>query len=99
MNWQRWKEVFAPLVSNRIVMIILGVFLWMLIFDSDSFISYHHNSRKISSLMKERAELIEKIEHSKRKMSELRGSKDRLEKFAREEYFMKRDDEVIFIIK
>ncbi len=80
-------------------MIIIGVFLWMLIFDSDSFIDYYSNARKISALQTECAELTEKIDHSRRKMSELLGSKDKLEKFAREEYFMKKPDEVIFILK
>ena len=39
------------------------------------------------------------IERDKRKMGELRNNRESLEKFAREEYYMKKPDEVIFIVR
>lgn len=41
----------------------------------------------------------EKTETDKRKLNELRSDKDNIEKFARENYLMKKDNEEVFIIE
>lgn len=41
----------------------------------------------------------EKTETDKRKLNELRSDKDNIEKFARENYLMKREDEEVFVIE
>ena len=76
------------------------VFLvWMLVVDEDNMIARYDYSRQIDELEAEKTLLKEQIEQDRRKMQELMSNKSSLEKFAREEYYMKRDDEVIFIIK
>ena len=40
-----------------------------------------------------------KTEENKVKLYELRSNKENLEKFARENYFMKKENEEVFIIK
>jgi len=42
---------------------------------------------------------IEEIEQNNRKMKELQSSTENLEKFGREEYLMKKKDEVLFIVE
>lgn len=41
----------------------------------------------------------EKTETDKRKLNELRSDKDNIEKFARENYLMKKENEEVFIIE
>ena len=41
----------------------------------------------------------EKTETDKRKLNELRSDKDNIEKFARENYLMKQENEEVFIIE
>ena len=53
---------------------------------------------KINQLENEQKYYREKIEEDKRKKEELLGSRDNLEKFAREQYLMKKENEDIFII-
>lgn len=53
---------------------------------------------KISSLKKEKIYYQTKIKEDTRKKEELLGSKENLEKFAREQYLMKRPNEDIFVI-
>jgi cell division protein FtsB len=55
-------------------------------------------SEKIHRLEMEIRSYREEIELTKRKLEDLRAGKERLERFAREEYFMKKPDEDIFII-
>ncbi len=80
--------------------IAVAIFLfWMVACDEDSLLSKSTQSAELSTLEAQKNELLHEIEQDKRKMSELRNNRQSLEKFAREEYFMKRDDETIFIIK
>ncbi len=80
--------------------IAVAIFLfWMVACDEDSLLSKSTQSAELSTLEVQKSELLHEIEQDKRKMSELRNNRQSLEKFAREEYFMKRDDETIFIIK
>lgn len=53
---------------------------------------------KINQLENEQKYYREKIEEDKRKKEELLGNRDNLEKFAREQYLMKKENEDIFII-
>ena len=47
---------------------------------------------------KEKNYYRKKVEEDKRKKDELLGNRDNLEKFAREQYLMKKENEDIFII-
>ena len=54
--------------------------------------------KNLRQLEKDRDYYKERIEEDRRKLNELKTSSDNLEKFAREQYFMKKDDEDIYII-
>ena len=57
------------------------------------------NSVKLHQLEKDRQYYLEQIEKDSIQMHELRSSNKNLEKFARENYFMKKDNEDIFLIE
>ncbi|MFW5756664.1 MAG: FtsB family cell division protein [Tangfeifania sp.] len=48
--------------------------------------------------MRQKEYYIEKIASDKQKMKDLNAGKEQLEKFAREQYFMSKPDEDIFIV-
>lgn len=50
-------------------------------------------------LLKDKAFYLEKIEEDRKRLEELQTNNANLEKFAREQYLMKKDDEDIFVIK
>lgn len=100
MNRQAIKETLKPLIKSPYVLVSAGFLLWMLFVDEDNIIKRYELSRKVSVLQAEKMQLQEDIRQTVRKMEELKSSsRENLEKFAREEYLMKRDDEVIFIVK
>ncbi|MCL1943456.1 MAG: septum formation initiator family protein [Candidatus Azobacteroides sp.] len=80
--------------------IVFAVFLIMILFvdEHNVFrrIGYH---RKINELKKEIRYYENEKERDKKKLDELQSNDEDLEKFAREEYLMKKDDEDIFIIE
>ena len=99
MSKSDFIEVFKPLLKNRYVITVLVFLLWIAIFDSDNLGYRYSLYQKVNELKQEKARLTQSIEDEKQKMKDLKSNKENLEKFAREEFFMKKDDEVIFIIK
>ena len=79
---------------------ILLIVVVMLFFFSDSNIKKRIDSdREIRSLKNQIEFYRKKIEADKIKLHELQSDKDNLEKFARENYFMKKDNEEVFVIE
>lgn len=81
----------------------VGVLLFtivMLFFFSDSNIKKRIDSdREIRSLNKQIEFYRNKTEADKAKLHELQSDKDNLEKFARENYLMKKENEEVFVIE
>lgn len=67
-------------------------------FDRNNLVEEMQLRRKIVTLKREKEYYRKKIEEDKRKMEELLSSRENLEKFAREQYLMKRANEDIFVI-
>lgn len=93
------SDTVKVLAHSKYAIAVTIFLFWMVACDEDSLLSKSSQSAELSQLEAQRNDLVKKIEQDKRKMSELRNNKQSLEKFAREEYFMKRDDETIFIVK
>ena len=69
-------------------------------FDQDSNLYKRYlYDEKIRSLQKEIKFFQKEIETNRKKLEDLHTDKEGLERFAREEYFMKRSNEDVFIIK
>ena len=72
----------------------------MLFLFSDSNIKKRIDSDREIRSLKSQIEFYKKeIEKDKTKLHELQSDKENLEKFARENYFMKKENEEVFIIK
>lgn len=84
--------------ANKYTIVGLLFVIWIALFDKYSFIDQLQLRSKISQMEKEKKYYQKKIEEDKRKKDELLGSRDNLEKFAREQYLMKKENEDIFII-
>lgn len=93
-----WNIIF-PVLKNKYVLTLIIFFLWILLFDRNNLIERHRNLKKLHQLEKEKKDYIERIRKDKKQLEELKSSNENLEKFAREQYFMKKEDEVIFIIE
>ena len=80
--------------------LVLGAFLvFILFFDQHNLISRMETRRNIKSLEKEIRFYNSEIESNKKKMNEMQVSDESLETYAREQYYLKKDSEDIFIIK
>ena len=81
-------------------MIVLLVFVvFATFFDNHNLINRWETHQKIKQMEKELKFYQDEIKTSKLKKNELQSNKENLEKFAREHYYMKKQNEDIFIIK
>lgn len=72
--------------------------VYIVFFDANSLISRAKSRTEIANLEKEIKFYQQHIESDKAKIDALNSSLENLEKFAREEYLMKNENEEIFII-
>lgn len=70
----------------------------MTVFDSNNFIELIRLSSDISDLREKRAYYKSEINNARKTEKELFSNNRNLEKFAREKYLMKKDNEDLFII-
>jgi cell division protein FtsB len=70
----------------------------MLLFDSSNWVEMYSTRQRIRKLEEEKVYYLNKIEEDRKKIHELQTNLENLEKFAREQYLMKRPDEDIFIV-
>ena len=93
-----WKAI-PPALRNKYAIAILVFSVWVALFDQNSLLFRYKLSSRINKIEKQKELYEQQIEMNKRKIEELQSSTENLEKFAREEYLMKKDDEVVFVIK
>ncbi len=86
------------MVRNKYILTSVLFVLWMLMFDQNNLNERRKNNRDYNQLIRERDYFQKKIEENRKRIQELKTNNDNLEKFAREQYLMKKDNEDIFII-
>lgn len=91
------KNIFLKFSRNFYVLTGICFMTWMLLFDTNDFISQYQMSKKLSDLENEKMYYQEKIEEVKKDREELMGNPALLEKFAREKYLMKKNSEEVFV--
>ena len=88
---------FSRLNKYWLVFIIF-IILTITVGDSTLYDRYVYD-RKIHELEREIGLYKKEIEVNRKKVEDLHANKERLERYAREEFFMKKPDEDIFIIE
>jgi cell division protein DivIC len=91
-------EKIPPLFKNRYILTLTIFIIWIILFDSNNLIARFKEVRELNKLKSDREYFIKKIELDKRKLMELKTDNHNLEKFAREQYRMKKSDEDLFIV-
>jgi len=91
------SSIFKILRNKRIVTSILFL-TWIVFFDENSIVSHQKNKRRLFELKQQEEYYKERIEADKQKLIDLDAGEGKLEKFAREQYFMSKPDEDVFVI-
>lgn len=93
------KKKLISLLVNKYLIVFLTFAVFVTFFDEHNLIHRWQTARKIDKLEDELKFYQDEIKATRQKKRELQSSNENLEKFAREHYYLKSDDEDIFIIK
>jgi len=93
-----WKKVL-PFVRNKFILTSMVFLLWLFLFDRSNWFDMIGELRSIHNLENEKEYYQKKIATDSQKLKELKTNDENLEKFAREQYLMKKTNEEIFIVE
>ncbi len=92
------KYPFLKIIVNRYILVLIFFLIWMLFLDNYSYLEHRVLNQEID-------EIEDNIDYYKSEIKKDSASikhlinNDRVEKFAREKYYMKRENEDIYIIE
>ncbi len=93
----KYKRYIKPF-KNIFFLIFIVFSVWMLFFDSNSWFIHNELNNDIEALENEKEYYKEGIEKDSKEIKELNNDKG-LEKYGREKYHMKKENEEIYLIE
>ncbi|MDF1575694.1 MAG: septum formation inhibitor [Bacteroidales bacterium] len=87
-----------PLLRNKYILTIAVFAVWMLFFDQNNIVDRLRMGSEIRQLEMDREYYLEQIRQDSSRLQELTTNRENLEKYAREQFLMKRSDEDVFLV-
>ena len=85
-------------ISNKYIWVLLFFVSWMLFLDNYSYLDHRLLNKQIQELEDNKEYYKEEINQDSKSIKSLKNP-DQIEKYAREKYYMKRENEDIYIIE
>ncbi len=92
------KNKWFKRLSNKYFLILVVFAAWMFYFDTNSFFVHQELSNEIKELENNKEYFQKEITNDKEFIEKLKDENE-MEKFARETYYLKKENEEIFIIE
>jgi len=92
------KFPFLKFLGNRYTIVFIVFAIWMLFLDNYSYVEHRVLNKEIEELEDNENYYINEIKKDSLKIKHLKNS-NQIEKYAREKYFMKRENEDIYLIE
>lgn len=86
------------ILKNKYLISGLAFVTWMLFFDRNDLMSQYEYRKQLNKLEAEKGFYTIESEKTVKDLTELTTDRSKLEKFAREKYLMKKENEDIFVI-
>ena len=85
-------------MTNKYLITGITFVIWMMFFDRNDFSLQLKRSHELKRLQASEAEMDKQIADTRQELNRLKTNPQTLEKYAREKFMMKRDNEDLFII-
>lgn len=85
-------------IKNKYVIASIAFVVWMLFFDRNDLSSQYQYRSQLKELQLEKEFYTKEIEKVQSDLEDLTSDPKKLQKFAREKYFMKKDNEDVYVI-
>ena len=86
------------LFRNKYFLVSAAFLVWMIFFDKNDLFSQYQYRQEVSKLKQEKDFYTKENAKVSKDLEELTSDPQKLEKFAREKYLMKKDNEDVFLI-
>ena len=87
-----------PLRNKYLILLLLFIF-WIIFLDDYNLINQNKMKNNVDDLKEQKEFYISEIKSDSTELSNLKNDSEEQEKFAREKFLMKKDNEDIFIIR
>jgi cell division protein FtsB len=94
----KYLDKIPSWLKSRYMLTFTALLIWLAFFDRNDIISQISYKKELRKLEADKQYYNEQIELNKKRTEELKGNSENLERYAREKYLMKKDDEEIFLI-
>lgn len=100
MYWETCEQMkrVVPVIKNKYFIATVLFLAWLTFFDKNDFFSQYEYRQKLKDQENDKKYYLDEIQKNRKDMNELMTNPKNLEKFAREKYLMKKDNEDIFVI-
>jgi cell division protein DivIC len=86
-------------LRNKFLLAVIGFVIWMMFFDRNDMFTQMERRSELNELKQSKAYFEKQIAENKKFSKDLQFNASAIEKYAREKYLMKRDNEDLFIIQ
>src|ERR1700712_3054472 len=88
-----------PFIYNKYFLATSLFIIWMLFFDRNDFFTLMERRKELHQIEESKDYFSHKIAEGKKFSLDMRSNADAVEKFVREKYLMKRDNEDLFLVQ
>ncbi|MBI1306760.1 MAG: septum formation initiator family protein [Bacteroidetes bacterium] len=92
-------DMWHKLIRNRYFLVFFALMFWLTFFDANNFLYQYRLRKEIKAMETEMDFYRTEIDKLKEQKKALNTDKKSLEAYAREHYLMKKEDEVLFLLK
>lgn len=99
MKFLKIKELLNFISKRKFLLTGIAFVFWLAFIDQNSLVARIQINKKLKKLKYEKNFYEQKVSEDSLRLHLLKTDNDNLERFAREEYYMQKNNEDIFIIK
>ncbi|HRD36992.1 MAG TPA: septum formation initiator family protein [Bacteroidia bacterium] len=90
--------ILIKFIKNKYFLTTIGIIVWLLFFDKNDVFSQMELMGKLNKLRADKTYYLAEIKNNRDAIEDLKTNKKSLERFAREKYLMKKDNEDVYVI-
>lgn len=94
---ERLRNIVKRILKNKYFYTFLLFVIWVGLFDKNSCVTQQKYKKKIQEMEQQKDYYVKKFKEDSTRLEEFK-SPEKLEKFARENYYMKKENEDLYVI-
>lgn len=92
-------KLLIGVLKNKYILSLIVFAVWMVFFDKNDLFTQADRKRELEKLEMSQTYYLNEIANTKKQLADLENNRKVLEKFAREQFYLKRPNEDLFIVE